>query len=1427
MAVSWKTLRVFISSTFRDMQAERDHLVRFVFPRLREELLRRRIHLIDVDLRWGVTSDQDAVSICREVIDECHPRFMGMLGGRYGWIPDGHERSITEDEVHYGVLEREAEIWGNAVFYFRDGEVTASIAEETPGDFREPEGSENARKLADLKQSIIDAGLPAFTYRAQWDALQKRLTGLEAFGDHVYAHLLKNIRDDPELDDHFLSDTTTATDEFADEREAMEAFIEDRTERYVVGSRQPLLDQMTAFAAAHSEQNILVIAGEPGSGKSSLLGKYCQLPAIQKPGLVIPHFVGASAGSTDLRRTLRRLCHELAATAGHGDPLPEDIRELIDLFRKLLGAAAAQQRVIVILDAINQFDAAGGAHDMTWLPQELPPNVRIIASSLEHPALEALRHRSDPVRIEKLGALSHGDTLEIIQAFLQRYSKRLSPPQVAGLMNKPESHLPLYVLTALQELRTLGTYEEITGRIQELPGEVKSLFGWILKARLSNDPGFRDAESRPCGAALVAKFASYLGLSRRGLSQEELVGLIDPGDPLGNVAALIRLLRPYLMLRGQLLDFFHGQLREAVFEHYISQAHAATLHSEMAGYFVTCAKGNDPAKEWETDSVRGFSECVFHLTKAGQYDLARSLLSNFPFLLHKLRVGLLDGVYDDYEIFRREAPAEWVKQLEIWSGFFREKAHMVRRGNEDWPAHRILFQLAIEHADDSPLAIAAEQWLAGGRCQWLWLRRVSRPLHARKKLYRAVLEGHTDWVAGVLVLADGRLLSWSGDKTLRIWDSASGACLVVLEGHTGWVKGAQVLADGRLLSWSSDKTLRFWNDRSGACLAVFHGYTSNRNLLGAQVLAGERLLLWVLHSSQANSSQDRTLRLWDCQAGACLAVLEGHAHAVAGALGLADGRLLSWSLDHTLRLWDGQNGACLAVLEGHSDWIVGALALADGRLLSWSGDKTLRIWNSASGAYLTALEGHTGNVEGALDLADGRLLSWSYDHTLRIWDGQNGACLVVLEGHTDWVKGAQIMADGRLLSWSGDKTLRIWDSTSGACLAILEGHTGRVEGAQVLADGRLLSWSVDRTLLIWNGQNGACLAVPEGHTGNVEGAQVLADGRLLSWGNDLCIWNGQSCQCLSVLEGHTDRIEGAQVLADGRLLSWSRDKTLRLWDGRNGACLVVLEGHTDWVSGAQIMADGRLLSWSSDQTLRIWDCASGACLAVLEGHTASIEGAQVLTDGRLLSCSNYLRIWDSQTGACQMVLRWPIHGFRGALDLGDGRLFAWSTRTLRIWDIHSGACLAALNEGYTGGIAGAVALKDGRLLFWSNLEVFYLWDGHSNASTEIVPLDQVASRHPDWLQARRLEQHRESVVGNFSVDASARSARLHHTIGAAFFAVWNAESDLKALCLVPDGTVVFTQNNGEICFLKLYHGNRRISLAEAGALLQDLPMESA
>jgi hypothetical protein len=146
--------------------------------------------------------------------------------------------------------------------------------EETPGDFREPVGSDSAQKLADLKRAITDARLPVNFYNAQWDAEQKRLAGLEAFGYQVHDDLLRSLKDDPELAARFTTDGTAQSDEFAEESEQMEAFIEERTDRFVLGSREPLMRDMLAFAAAHGTPNIFFLTGDPGSGKSAFLAEF-------------------------------------------------------------------------------------------------------------------------------------------------------------------------------------------------------------------------------------------------------------------------------------------------------------------------------------------------------------------------------------------------------------------------------------------------------------------------------------------------------------------------------------------------------------------------------------------------------------------------------------------------------------------------------------------------------------------------------------------------------------------------------------------------------------------------------------------------------------------------------------------------------------------------------------------------------------------------------------------------------------------------------------------------------------------------------------------------------------------------------------------------------------------------------------------------
>jgi hypothetical protein len=97
-----RQIRVFISSTFRDMMEERDVLVKFIFPQLRRLCESRGVTWGEVDLRWGVTDEAAAegkvLPICLEEINRCRPYFIGLLGERYGWVPENIPDELMEKE---------------------------------------------------------------------------------------------------------------------------------------------------------------------------------------------------------------------------------------------------------------------------------------------------------------------------------------------------------------------------------------------------------------------------------------------------------------------------------------------------------------------------------------------------------------------------------------------------------------------------------------------------------------------------------------------------------------------------------------------------------------------------------------------------------------------------------------------------------------------------------------------------------------------------------------------------------------------------------------------------------------------------------------------------------------------------------------------------------------------------------------------------------------------------------------------------------------------------------------------------------------------------------------------------------------------------------------------------------------------------------
>ncbi len=647
MTPVWSTIRVFISSTFRDMHAERDHLVKVVFPALRERLEPFQFHLVDIDLRWGITAEQaerdQVLDLCLDYIDECRPFFLGILGDRYGWVPGSlpeetsrhgwtqrHSgRSVTDLEIQWGVLLN-AEMRSQSLFFFRDPKFLADV----PTDLQHVFVAENdaaALKQAELKQTIRTADIPTepATYpcrfagvRISWDIARlelnevdrqeletlardglidpseyKRLTpalrekvnrlglpylgGLEEFGRQVLETLWSAIQRQYGLADR---PKIPAVDPMAADGAAHERFIESRLRVYV--GRRGLYDQLTEYTLSNTRVPCMV-SGRSGSGKSAAMAKFVRdFTREHADVFVLPHFIGASPESTNLRQMLFRLCTLLSRHFGFAEELPPDLASLTTAWRNLLDRIPADRRTVIVLDAVDQLDEVDLARGLHWLPTTLPEHVKLIFSVIEmpdrlHPVQEMLAER-DLLRLA-VDPLSNDERIDIVRTVPSISAKTLDASQIQRLLENPETTNPLYLLVALEELRGFGSFEQLNHRIALFPrGEdaVTALFHQVIE-RLERE--FRRSTVQTALMSLAA--------ARRGLSDRELLDLVeDPGVPLSDsksdLFAVLRQLRPYLQRRGLLIGFFHRNLDRAVRAHYFTSAEIeATAHQRLADYF--------------------------------------------------------------------------------------------------------------------------------------------------------------------------------------------------------------------------------------------------------------------------------------------------------------------------------------------------------------------------------------------------------------------------------------------------------------------------------------------------------------------------------------------------------------------------------------------------------------------------------------------------------------------------------------------------------------------------------------------------------------------------------------------------------------------------------------------------------------------------
>lgn len=595
-----------------------------------------------------------------------------------------------------------------------------------------------------------------------------------------------------------------------------------------------------------------------------------------------------------------------------------------------------------------------------------------------------------------------------------------------------------------------------------------------------------------------------------------------------------------------------------------------------------------------------------------------------------------------------------------------------------------------------------------------------------------VIKGPRRPVLAVAFSPDGeRIVSGSGDMTLRIWDANNGACLNTLRGHEDWVCSVAFSPDGKhIVSGSDDSTIKIWDSISGDCLQTLNKHSG---IVRSVAIApcGKYII---------SGSDDQTVMMWDVSTGVYLHTLYECGDGVYSVAYSLDGRYIASSDESgDITIWDVERSVRIRTLKGSnssSGWYNPVTFSPNSELIATKSDSyTIALWDIASGTCLKSFAVGRSFPQALVFTPDGeRIICGSDNGNITICDSVSGARLYTLYGHTDEVSSIEVSAaSGLIVTGSHDNTFRIWDTSNDVCINESSDHTQRINTVVFLPNSECFaSASDDRKVKIWDAAHGdllhtfnhfgAALSVAVScdakliasgtgafirlsdisgtflhrlrHSGRTTVIVFSHDNRFLASGGDggkIMIWDVKSGACLRKIDVGEVSIEGIVFSPNDRhVVSLTYDKDVIIWESSTGLCLNKLrrDSHNNWTRSCAFSSDGKhIVSGSEDNSVKIWDASNSACLHALPGHEGRVTSVAVspAESDRLIVASGsddgMVKIWDGITGDCLRTIgdgrRIRVVEFVS----GGNHVFSMSTEgTVRLWDAKSGACVKMVED---------------------------------------------------------------------------------------------------------------------------------------------------
>ena len=201
----------------------------------------------------------------------------------------------------------------------------------------------------------------------------------------------------------------------------------------------------------------------------------------------------------------------------------------------------------------------------------------------------------------------------------------------------------------------------------------------------------------------------------------------------------------------------------------------------------------------------------------------------------------------------------------------------------------------------------------------------------------ATLQGHDQFILGLLIINSGKLLSWSMDEKLKVWNLKDFQCSHTLEGHSHWVTCAIEVTNNFIVSGSNDQNIFFWN--LGQNLQILRPFSKIKNPQQRDIFC-----MLLLGPNELVVSSESIINVYHIQSKRLLRQLIGHEEYINEMKLTANKRLLiSNEANKKIRIWKIYNGECLIVFDQINDWVNSILSLSNDIFVTSS--REIKFWS--------------------------------------------------------------------------------------------------------------------------------------------------------------------------------------------------------------------------------------------------------------------------------------------------------------------------------------------------------------------------------------------------------------------------------------------------------------------------------------------------